>query len=214
MKRTTIFLSVMLIASLAMAGNEMYYKKMGETLGQFSSCTTVEDYQNLANQFSVIANMETDEWLPLYYEAQCYILIGFMNSLDAQERDSYLAKASSSIDKLIEKAPGEAEVFTLQAFCYTGQMLINPAERSMSTAPLIYAAIGRSLAMEPNNPRALFLRISNELGTASFFGSDTAPFCKQAAELLESWDSYELKTPLHPRWGRQETEGIVERCGG
>ncbi len=213
MKRTTILLSVMLIAGVAMAGNETYYKKMGETLGHFSSCNSVEDYQNLANQFRVIANMEKDEWLPLYYEAQCYILIGFMDDLSTEERDNYLSEASSYIDKLIEKAPQEAEVYALQAFCYTGQMVINPAERSMNTAPLIYAAIGRALSIEPNNPRALFLRISNEMGTASFFGSDTSPFCEQAADLLESWDNYALKTPLHPRWGRQETEGIVKRCG-
>ncbi len=213
MKRTTILLSAMLIASVTLAGNETYYKKMGQTLAQFESCNSVEDFQNLANQFRVIGNVETEEWLPLYYETQCYILMGFMNSLSTEQRDSYLSEASTSIDKLIEKAPGEAEVFALQAFCYTGQMLINPAERSMSTAPLIYAAIGRAMAMEPNNPRALFLRISNEMGTASFFGSDTAPFCEQAADLLESWDDYELKTPIHPRWGREETEGIVQGCG-
>jgi hypothetical protein len=213
MKRLTIFLSLMLMASLVMGGNEMYYKKMGETLGQFASCKTSEDFQNLANQFRVIANVETEEWLPLYYETQCYILIGFINKLDVEERDSFLDKASSSLDLLIEKAPGEAEVYALQAFCYTAQMLINPAERSKTTSPLIYSAIGKALAIEPNNPRAMFLRISNEIGTASFFGSDTSPFCEQAADLLESWGSYELKSPLHPQWGRQETEGIVKRCG-
>ncbi len=83
----------------------------------------------------------------------------------------------------------------------------------MSTTPLIHTAIARALAIEPNNPRALFLRISNEMGNASFFGSDTAPICEEAAELLESWDAYELKSPIHPNWGRSETEGIVRGCG-
>ncbi len=213
MKRFTILLSAMLIASLVMGGNEMYYKKMGETLGQFTSCSTTEDFQNLANQFRVIGNVETEEWLPLYYETQCYILIGIMNELDVEGRDSFLDKALSSLEILIEKAPGEAEVYALQAFCYTAQMLINPAERSKTTSPLIYSAIGKALAFEPNNPRALFLRISNEMGTASFFGSDISAFCEQATDLLVSWDSYELRSPLHPQWGRQETEGLVKRCG-
>lgn len=213
MKRTTLLLSAMLIATVAMGGNEKYYQKMGETMGQFGACSSVEDYQDLANRFRVIANVETGEWLPLYYEAQCYILIGFMDQLEADLRDSYLDKALSSIDDMVEMAPNEAEVHALRAFCYTAQLVVNPPERAMNTTPLIHTAIARALAIEPNNPRALFLRISNEMGSASFFGSDTAPICEKASQLLQSWDAYELKSPIHPNWGRSETEGIVKRCG-
>jgi hypothetical protein len=213
MKRTTLLLGVLLSATLVMGQNEKYYQKMGETLGQFVSCNSVEDYQDLANKFHVIAGMETGEWLPLYYEAHCYILMSFMDQQEAAVRDGYLERASSSIDKMIEIAPDEAEVYVMKAFYHTGYMVINPPGRSMSTSPLIGAALTRALAIEPNNPRALFLRISNEMGTASFFGSDTAPICEKAAELLETWDSYQLKSPIHPSWGKGETEGIVNRCG-
>lgn len=213
MKRITLLLSAMLIATVAMGGNEKYYQKMGETLGMFGTCSSVEDYQDLANRFRVIASVETGEWLPLYYEAQCYILIGFMDQLEADRRDSYLDKALSSIDDMVEMVPNEAEIHVLRAFCYTGQLVVNPPERAMNTTPLIHTAIARALAIEPNNPRALFLRISNEMGSASFFGSDTAPICEKASQLLQSWDAYELKSPIHPNWGRNETEGIVKRCG-
>ena len=212
MKKTTLFLCALLIASIAMAGDEKYYQKMGETLSEFSSCSTVEDFQNLANKFHVIANVEKEEWLPLYYEAQCYVLISFRRSLSAEEKDGYLDKASSLIDRMSELAPKEAEVQVMKAFYYTGSLLVNPPQRSMGTTPLIHAAIGKALAMEPNNPRATFLRISNEMGTASYFGDDTAPFCAQASELLQNWNSYELKSPIHPSWGKDDAEGIVNGC--
>ncbi len=213
MKKTTLFICTLLISTLVMGGNEKYVKKMGETLQGFSTCTTLEDYQELANRFQVIGKVETGEWLPLYYEAQCYILIGFMGQLSDEAKDSYLEEASSLIDKMKEKAPHEAEIEVLESFYLTGSLLVNPPQRSMSTTPLIHSAIGRALAIEPNNPRALAMRISNEFGMAQYFGSDTAPLCEQATILLENWDSYEIKSPIHPNWGKDQITGIVEGCG-
>jgi len=212
MKKTTLFVFAMLIATVLMGGDEKYYQKMGETLSGFNTCSTVEDFQNLANKFRVIANVEKEEWLPLYYEAQCYVMIGFMGSLSAEEKDSYLDKASSIIDQMNEMAPHEAEIKVLEALYLTGSLVVNPPQRAMSTTPLIHAAIGEALAMEPNNPRAIFLRISNEMGTASYFGEDTAPYCAQAKELLQNWDSYTLKSPIHPNWGKDDVQGIVKGC--
>ncbi|MEA3460233.1 MAG: hypothetical protein U9R49_00050 [Bacteroidota bacterium] len=213
MKKTTLFVCAMLIATVAMGVDEKYYQKMGETLSEFSTCSSVEDYQNLANKFRVIANVEKEEWLPLYYEAHCYVLISFMGDLTALEKDSYLDKASTLIESMTELAPNEAEVQVMTAFHYTGSLVVNPPQRAMSTTPLIHAAIAKALVIEPNNPRALFLRISNEMGTASYFGEDIAPYCEQATELLQNWDAYELKSPIHPSWGKEEIEGIVHSCG-
>lgn len=212
MKKTTLFVCAMLIATVAMGSDEKYYQKMGETLSEFSTCSSVDDFQNLANKFRIIANVETEEWLPLYYEAHCYILISFMGNLTAQEKDAYLDKASSLIESMAELAPNEAEVEVMKAFYYTGSLVVNPPQRAMSTTPLIHSSIAKALAIEPNNPRALFLRISNEMGTASYFGEDTTPYCAQATKLLQNWDAYELKSPIHPSWGKAEVEGIVKSC--
>ena len=213
MKRITLLFAVMLIVTVTMGQNDKYYQKMGETLGKFATSNSVKDFQDLANQFRIIANVETGEWLPLYYEAHCYILMSFMNHLEAGVRGGYLDRASSSIDKMVELAPNEAEMYVMKAFYHTGYLVINPPQRAMSTTPLIHAAIYRALDLEPSNPRALFLRISNEMGTASYFGDDTTPYCLEATELLESWDAYDIKSPIHPSWGKNETEGIVKRCG-
>jgi hypothetical protein len=212
MKKTTLFLLAMLIATVAMGGDDKYYQKMGETLSGFNSCSSVEEFQDLANKFRVIANVEKEEWLPLYYEAQCYIMISFMGDLSAEQKDNYLEKASSLIGNMTDLAPQEAEIEVLRAFYLTGSLVVNPPQRAMETTPLIHAAIAGALAIEPDNPRALFLRISNEMGTASYFGEDTGPFCAQARELLQNWDNYCLKSPIHPNWGKDEIEGIVNNC--
>ena len=212
MKKVALLLTAMFIATFAMGQNEKYYQKMGEALGQFADCTSVEDFQNLANQFGVIAKVETEEWLPLYYEAHCYILMGFTGQMEPAIQDSYLDKASASIDKMLDIAPDEAEGYVMKAFYHTGYLVVDPPSRAMSTTPLINEAIFHALSIEPGNPRAQFLSISNEMGTANFFGSDTAPICEKAVLLLDSWDTYTIKSAIHPNWGKNETEGIVKSC--
>jgi hypothetical protein len=213
MKKTTLILSALLFATFALGGNDPYQEKMREALQLYPECSTPEDYQNLANRFRVIAKKETGEWLPLYYEAHCYILMGFMGQLENEARDSYLDKASALIDEMLALAPQEAEVYVMKSFYHTGYLVVNPPERAMSATPLIHEAIARALAIEPNNPRAIFLRISNEMGTASFFGEDTSPYCEQASGLLLQWDNYKLKSNIHPSWGKGEVRGIVDSCG-
>jgi hypothetical protein len=212
MKKVSLSLGVLLMAVLVYGQSEQYYQKMGETLQLFASINSVDDYQDLANKFRVIGNVEKEEWLPLYYEAHCYILMSFMDQEGAEVRDGYLQSASGIVDKMTELAPDEAEVAVMTAFYHTGYLVVNPPQRAMSTTPLIHAAIGRALAIEPENPRAIFLRISNEMGTASFFGEDTTPYCEQANQLLKDWDNYELRSPIHPNWGKDDIEGIVRGC--
>ena len=195
------------------AQNSQYHEKMGESLQAFASCSTLEDYQDLANQFKVIAHVEKDEWLPLYYEAHCYILMSFMPQVEAKRRDSYLETASDLVDRMGEMAPHEAEVAVMKAFYLTGYLVVDPPQRAMNTSPQIFASIAKALSIEPDNPRALFLRISNEMGTAAFFGEDTSPYCEEASRLLDDWADYELQSPIHPSWGKNETEGIVRECG-
>lgn len=213
MKRTTLFLIALLFATLAMGGNDTYHEKMRESIRLFPECSTPEDYQSLANKFRVIARVETEEWLPLYYEAQCYILLGFTGQLENELRDSYLDKTSALVEKMLVLAPDEAEVYVMKSFYHTAYLLVDPPQRAMSTTPLIHEAIARALAIENNNPRALFLRLSNEMGTASFFGEDTSPYCEQAEKLLHKWDDYKLKSPIFPGWGKEEVRGIVNSCG-
>ncbi len=213
MKRAILLCSVALIAATSLSANEKYYKKMGETISQFATCQSPEDFQDLANKFRVISNVETGEWLPLYYEAQCYILMSIIDNSGAGRKDEYLDVAEISIKKMLEMAPGESEAYTLQAFYHTGRLVVDPPSRAQTTSPLIAASIGKALGIDPENPRALYIKLSNEMGTAQYFGTDTAPLCEAAQKLLEQWDSYELKSPIHPAWGKDQVENLVRSCG-
>lgn len=213
MKKAMLVLGSIFITLNILGADEKYYQKMDETLTGFRTCRTLEDFQGLANQFRTIANVETTEWMPLYYEAHCYILMSFMDGSGGMAKDAWLDQAENSIKKMIDMAPQESEVYALEALYHTGRLVINPPERAQTTTPLINTAIGKSLSLDGNNPRAKFMRLSNDIGTARFFGSDTTPYCDDARELLEHWDSYKVKSPIHPSWGKNQVEEIVSGCG-
>jgi hypothetical protein len=212
MKKIILSIAVVFLAMFSQAGSPEFMKVMGETLGQYQYCKNVEDFQSLANKFERIANAEEGEWLPLYYHAHCNILMSFMEPTDAKKKDEYLDAAEKSIEKIIVMAPGEAEVFALQGFLYTGRLVVNPMERGQKYSMLSGQSLGRALAMEPGNPRASILKLQNEMGAAQFYGNDPAEYCSQAIELLARWDNFKPKSPIYPAWGKDQVEQLVEGC--
>ena len=212
MKKIILSIVVLLVSLVSMAQKPEYYKAMGETLGQFATCKSVDDFQALGNKFEMIANVEKGEWLPLYYHAQCYILMSFMEPTDAAKKDSYLDVAEKSVTKIIEMAPGEAEVFALQAFYLTGRLVVNPMERGQEYSGLTAQANAKALSIDPANPRAKMMKLQMDMGSAPYMGLDPKSFCPQAKELLASWDNFKPKSSLYPNWGKDQVEGIVKGC--
>lgn len=212
MKKITLILVVVFVSFLSKAQKPEYFQTMGETLGQFENCQNVADFQALGNKFQMIANAEQTEWLPLYYQAQCYILMSFIEQSDATKKDSYLDVAEKAIEKMIALAPNESEVYAEQAFYYTGRLVVNPMERGQKFGQLSGQAVGHALALDPTNPRAKMIKLQGDIGAAPFMGLDPKSFCPQAKELLADWDNFKPKSPIHPNWGKEQVQEIVKGC--
>lgn len=212
MKTTLISLFFALTTVAAMSQKEAYYQAMGENLGGYAQCRSVEDFQALGNTFARIAETEKNEWLPAYYHAHCYIIMSFMEQADPKKKDAYLDVAEKSINRITEMAPGEADVFALQAMFYTARLVVNPMERGQQYGMLSGQAIGRAMGIDPTNPRARLIKLQNDMGTAQFYGKDVTEFCEQARTLVAGWDNFKPVSPLHPNWGKDQAEGIVKSC--
>ncbi|MBL7905542.1 MAG: hypothetical protein JNL22_11020 [Bacteroidales bacterium] len=212
MKTTLISLFFALTTIAAMSQKEAYYQAMGENLGGYAQCRSVEDFQALGNTFARIAETEKNEWLPAYYHAHCYIIMSFIEQADPKKKDAYLDVAEKSINRITEMAPGEADVFALQAMFYTARLVVNPMERGQQYGMLSGQAIGRAMGIDPTNPRARLIKLQNDMGTAQFYGKDVTEFCEQARTLVAGWDNFKPVSPLHPNWGKDQAEGIVKSC--
>ena len=211
MKKIILSIAVVLVSLVTIAQKPEYFQSMGETLSQYANCKDASDFQALGNKFEMIANVEKAEWLPLYYHAHCYIMMSFIEQ-DATKKDSYLDVAEKSISKLIEMAPGEAEVYVLQAFYLTGRLVVNPMERGQEYSGLAAQATGKAMAIDPSNPRAKLMKLQMDIGSAPYMGLDAKSFCPQAKELLANWDNFKPKSPISPKWGKEQIEGFVKGC--
>jgi hypothetical protein len=212
MKTTILTIALILSVLSGKSQGKEFSVAMGQALGQYANCKSVEDFQALGNKFGLIANTEKAEWLPLYYQAHCYILMSFMEPSDAAKKDSYLDVAEKSIGKMIELTPKEPEVYALQSMFYSARLVVSPMERGQKYSALSAQAVGKALGMESNNPRAKFIKLRNDMGSAQFFGKDPKEYCPQASELLAKWDSYKVKSTLYPSWGKDQVAEIVAGC--
>jgi hypothetical protein len=212
MKTTILSLAILFSTLTSMSQSKEYYAAMGEALGQYANCKTINDFQVLGNKFALIANTEKNEWLPLYYHAHCYILMSFMEPADAAKKDAYIDIAEQSVDKMIGLAPKDSEAYVLQSMMYSARLLVNPMERGQEYSMLSAQAVGKALGLDAGNPRAKFMKLSNDMGSARFFGKDPKEFCPAASELLAGWDNYKVKSPLYPSWGKTQVAEIVAGC--
>lgn len=212
MKTTLISIAFIISALTGMSQRNQFTAAMGEALGQYANCKSVDDFQALGNKFGLIANAEKTEWLPLYYQAHCYIIMSFMEQTETAKKDSYLDVAEKSITKMIELVPNEAEIYALQSMFYSARLVVNPMERGQKYSALSAQAVGKALGLDANNPRAKFIKLRNDMGSAQYFGKDPKEYCPQASELLAGWETYKVKSPIYPSWGKEQVAEIVEQC--
>lgn len=209
--KTITFTLALLISIGSFANTSAFNKAMETALGQFKEAKTQDDLQNTANTFKRISNTAPQEWLPEYYQAQCYIYISFREK-EASKRDAYLDIAEKSIQHILELEPENSEAYALQGFMYTARLVVDPMTRGREYSILSMGAIKKALALNPTNPRALYLELSNEVGSAKFFGSDTTIYCERINNLIENWDTYNQSPALHPTWGKGQIQGMAGNC--
>src|SRR5690606_10019153 len=106
----------------------------------------------------------------------------------------------------------ESEVAAMEGFVHMIRVTVDPASRGQQYSGLAFQAFGKSLAINPDNPRALALKAQMELGTAQFFGSPVDDACATMRLALEKFDTFTSENPLAPRWGRETAESMKEQC--
>ncbi len=213
MKNLITFTLLFLLAFSLQAGNKGYEQKMGELLGKMETCKTADDFQELANQFERVAQAEKKEWLPRYYQAQCLITATFVDrAASMDEKDALLDGAEEIIQEVMKKNPKESEVYVLHSLYLSARLSVDPATRGQQYSMLSQQAVTKALLIDPENPRANYMKLANDLGRTRFFKGDTSQFCEQAQSLLENWDDFQPASPIHPNWGKDSVEEIIASC--
>lgn len=164
-----------------------------------------------SNLFERIATAETENWLPPYYAAQVLIVDSF-NEKDKEQLEAKLGKAQNLVNDATAISKDNPEILVLQAMLYTAYVAFDGMTYGMKLSPKVAALYTKANQIDPKNPRVVFGKAEWDMGSAQFFGQDTAPFCKDIESALELFANFKPETQFHPNWGKDRAEQVLKNC--
>jgi len=211
MKKVVLTLSLIVIATAMFSQNKKYYESMGENLQLYATAQTADDFQKIANQFELIANVEKTEWLPLYYAAHTTILRSFIET-DKTKIDAWLDEAQKFIDSAIKIKKDESELYVMQGYLYLSRIGVDPVNRGQKYSYMAIDQLEKAKALNPENPRIFYLRGQNTLNTPEAFGGGKQNALKLFELAKEKFDTFKPVSQISPNWGNKRNLKQIELC--
>ncbi len=204
--KKVIAIALFLISSVTFA-QEQYSKGMQKAFQLWGEGKSTE----ASNMFERIANAELDNWLPYYYVAQINTIVSF-GEKDKEKLTQQLEKAQEYVDLAKNIAPDNPEIMVQQAMTYTAWIAFDGATYGMTLSGKVAAVYAKAQEMAPDNPRVVFSKAEWDMGSAAYFGQDTAPYCKDVERSLELFANFKPESEFHPNWGQDRAEMTIKNC--
>ncbi len=170
-----------------------------------------DKWDEAENMFERIAKAETSEWLPNYYIAQINSLKSW-NEKDEAVLKAQLEKAQEHLDDAMAKSEDNAELLIMQAQVLTNWVAFDGMTYGMKYSTKISELYAKAMKLEPENPRAAFCKADWNMGSAKYFGKDTAPYCEDIEASIKLFNTFKPESQFHPNWGKKRAEQVLEEC--
>lgn len=170
-------------------------------------------WEEAENLFERIANAEPQQWLPHYYVAQMNSLKSW-NLKDETILKAQLEKAQQHLDAAMNISENNPELLVMQAQVLTNWVAFDGQTYGMKYSAKVTELYAKAYTIAPNNPRVVFGKAEWNMGSARFFGQDTAPFCADIEKSIELFANFKPETPFSPNWGKDRAENTLESCKG
>ncbi len=205
MKNLVLFLFV--LASMTSAAQDAYSNGMQKAFGYWQEGNIAE----ASNMFERIGAVEQDNWLPYYYVAQVHTIAAF-GERDGEKVKQKLDTAQEFLDLAKAISPNNPELLVQQAMVYTAWIAFDGATYGMTLSGKVSALYAEALQRAPDNPRVVFSKAQWDMGSATYFGKDTAPYCADVARSLELFATFKPESVFHPNWGKDRAEAVLAEC--
>jgi len=203
---------ILIIALALISFSGISQSKYKEGMNKAFDLWKSEKHWEAANLFERIAQAEMDNWLPPFYVAQINVLYSF-DEKDEKKLTAQLNKAQDFINDARAISKSNAEILVIQAQLYTAWVVFDGQRYGMTYSQKIAQLYQEAYNLEPDNPRVAFGKVEWDIGTARFFGQDTAPFCEDLNKAVELFATYEPKGEFYPRGGEEYARGsLAQNC--
>lgn len=214
MKNLFLLLSFFATTTL-FAQSAEFEQLLSKNLSQITENTTAEQWQTLSQSFVAIAEKHPDEWLANYYTAYAYMqLAGTYEDQTLPIVASNLDQAQLAMDKTIELAPTQSEVLVLQGFIYVARIWESPFLNGGRYGRKISKLFQQAIDIDPENPRAYYLKGLLTFHTPRFVGGGAAAAKPWLITAQEKFEAFNFESEILPYWGALEAQQLLVECGG
>ena len=187
-----------------------YQEAMQKALDRRSTADTITDWLGIAAQFERIADVETNNWLPLYYTSESYCELSFM-SPETEDKQKYIELSQNKLDMALKIAPNESELFTLQGLIYLAAISVDPMVNGQIYMPKLSRSLQTAMAIDSTNPRPVYLQALSIFYTPEQFGGGGQIALPLFEKSLYLFNNFETKGTFYPDWGHQACSDMITR---
>jgi hypothetical protein len=202
--KKSIFTAVLICfyVATAVAQSDKYAPAMKKNISLLDSAMQKGNAKELANNFERIGDAEKTQWLPYYYAAYSLILTTYTEK-DKSKVDPIADKAEELILKAEALAGKEnSEIAVIKSMIASAHMMVDPQSRYMQYGPGSASNIEKAKALDPTNPRPVYLEAQAKLYTPEAFGGGKSVAKPVFEKALAMFDIFKPASELHPAWGK------------
>jgi hypothetical protein len=123
-----------------------------------------------------------------------------------------LKRAQDLINDATAISKNNPEILVLQALLHTAWIAFDGATYGMTLSGKIVDLYAKAEVLAPENPRVVYCKAEWNMGSARYFGQDTAAFCKDLERAVQLFATFKPETPFGPNWGKDRAETLLQSC--
>lgn len=211
MKKTILSLILISLCGAGFAQSDKYAPAMKKNIALLDSAMRRGNALELANNFERIGDAEKTQWLPYYYAAYCNLVASFTEK-DKTKVDPMADKAEALINKAEALAGKEnSEIAVIKSMIASSHMMVDPQARYMTYGPASASNIEKAKALDPTNPRPVYLEAQAKFYTPPAFGGGKDVAKPLFEKAIAMFDTFKPESELHPVWGKDAAQYFLSQ---
>jgi hypothetical protein len=213
MKTLILSLLSMIAINFSNAQDSKYVKAMEKNIALIDSASKGSPalFQDAYNSFERIANANPKEWLPLYYQSFCEIMLG-MNQTENAKKDEYYDKSELLINKADSLQPDNSEIYVMKSFVNSMKLSVDPQSRGQKLGMKSGMLLTKAMQLDPENPRAYFLKGQGLMYTPPQWGGGKDKAIPVLETAVQKFAKFKPSSSIMPNWGEARAKAALEEA--
>ncbi len=200
--------------NLSEAQDARFVKAMEKNIAMIDSAgkeSAPNTFQDAYNGFERIANANPKEWLPLYYQSFCEVMIG-MKQTENIKKDEYYDKAEALINKADSLQPDNSEIYVMKSFINSMKLSVDPQARGQKLGMKSAMLLSKAEQLDKENPRVYFLRGQGLMYTPPQWGGGKDKAIPVLEIAVQKFAAFKPANTIVPHWGEARAKAALEEA--